>query len=135
MLFCHKIHNILMINALLSQNLVVEIYALFPPIFLGRQIVSANFFAFWMYVMIMIMIIIIIMRIRTLLLLVLVWLPEPLSPVSNSISAFRPGQTTDDHHGHDSNQPYMDHDSILIMILIIATMPTRTGVFLWEVIP
>ena len=53
-----------------------------------------------------------------------------LSPVSNSISAFRPGQTTEDHHGHDSNQPYMDHDSILIMILIIATMPTRTGVFL-----
>ena len=46
MLFCHKIHNILMINALLSQNPVVEIYALFPPIFLGRKIVSANFFRF-----------------------------------------------------------------------------------------
>ena len=56
--------------------------------------------------------------------------PVLLSLVSNSISAFRPGQTTDDHHGHDSNQPYLDHDSILIMILIIATMPTRTGVFL-----
>ena len=52
-----------------------------------------------------------------------------LSPVSNSISAFRPGQTTDDHHGHASNQPHLDHDSILIMILIIAAIPTRTGVF------
>ena len=50
MLFCHKIHYIWMINALLSQNLVVEIYALFPPIFLGQQIVSAIFFAFWIYV-------------------------------------------------------------------------------------
>ena len=30
-----QIHYIFMINALLSQNLVVEIYALFPPIFLG----------------------------------------------------------------------------------------------------
>ena len=50
MLFCHKIHNILMINKLLMQNLVVEIYALFPPIFLGWQIDPANFFAFWMYV-------------------------------------------------------------------------------------
>ena len=28
---------------------VVEIYAHFRPIFLGWQIVSANFFAFWMY--------------------------------------------------------------------------------------
>ena len=46
MLFCHKIHYIWMINALLLQNLVVEIYALFPPIFLGWQIVSANFFCF-----------------------------------------------------------------------------------------
>ena len=49
MLFCHKIHHIWMINALLLQNLVAQIYALFPPIFLGWQIVSANFFAFWMY--------------------------------------------------------------------------------------
>ena len=49
MLFCHKIHYILMINALLSQKFVVEIYALFPPIFLGWQIDPANFFAFWMY--------------------------------------------------------------------------------------
>ena len=47
MLFCHKIHYILMINALLSQNLVVEIYALFPPIFLGWQIVPANV---WRYI-------------------------------------------------------------------------------------
>ena len=37
-----------MINALLSQDLVIEIYALFPPIFLSWQIVSTNFFAFWM---------------------------------------------------------------------------------------
>ena len=44
-----QIHYIFMINALLSQNLVVEIYALFPPIFLGWQIVPAIFFAFWMY--------------------------------------------------------------------------------------
>ena len=49
MLFCHKIHYIWVINTLLSQNLVVEIYALFPPIFLGGQIVSAIIFAFWMY--------------------------------------------------------------------------------------
>ena len=49
MLFCQRIHYIWMINALLLQNLVVEIYALFPPIFLGWQIVSANIFAFWMY--------------------------------------------------------------------------------------
>ena len=49
MLFCHKINIILIINALLWQNLVVEIYALFLPIFLGWQIVPANFFAFWMY--------------------------------------------------------------------------------------
>ena len=49
MLFCHKIHNILRINAVLLQNLVVKIYALFPPIFLSWEIVSANFFAFWMY--------------------------------------------------------------------------------------
>ena len=38
-----------MINALLSQNLVVLIYALFPPIFQGWQIVPAIFVAFWMY--------------------------------------------------------------------------------------
>ena len=50
MLFCHKIRYILMINALLLQNLVVMIYALFPPIFLGCKIVPANFSAFWMYV-------------------------------------------------------------------------------------
>ena len=49
MLFCQKIHIILLINALLSQNLVIKIYALFPPIFLRWQIVSAIFFAFWMY--------------------------------------------------------------------------------------
>ena len=45
-----------------------------------------------------------------------------LSLVSNSISAFRPGQTTDDHHRHNSNQPHLDQDSILIMILILATV-------------
>ena len=46
MLFCHKIHYIFMINALLSQNLVDKIYTYFLPIFLGWQIVSANFFRF-----------------------------------------------------------------------------------------
>ena len=46
MLFCHKINYIWMINALLSQNLVVEIYALFPPIFLVWQILSAIFCCF-----------------------------------------------------------------------------------------
>ena len=46
MLFCHKIHYIWVINTLLLQNLVVDIYALFPPIFLGWQIVSAIFFCF-----------------------------------------------------------------------------------------
>ena len=49
MLFCHKIHNIFMINALFPRNFVVLIYALFPPIFLSWKVVSANFFAFWMY--------------------------------------------------------------------------------------
>ena len=33
MLFCHQIHCIFRINALLSQNFVVLIYAFFPPIF------------------------------------------------------------------------------------------------------
>ena len=50
--------------------------------------------------------------------------PVLLSLVSNSISAFRPGQTTHDHHGHDFNQSHLDHDSILIMILTITTVPT-----------
>ena len=49
MLFWNGNHYILMINTLLSQNLVVKIYALFPPIFLGCKIVPANFSAFWMY--------------------------------------------------------------------------------------
>ena len=44
-----QIQYILMINTLLSQNLVVEIYTLFPPIFFGWQIVPAIFSAFGMY--------------------------------------------------------------------------------------
>ena len=43
MLFCHKIHYIWMINALLSKKLVVEIYAPFPPIFSSM---IAKFFTF-----------------------------------------------------------------------------------------
>ena len=38
-----------MIYALLSQNFVVEIYALFPQNILDWGADSANFFAFWMY--------------------------------------------------------------------------------------
>ena len=37
MLFCHQIHYF-MINALLSRNCVVPIYALFPPIFLCSKV-------------------------------------------------------------------------------------------------
>ena len=50
MLFCHKIHNIFMINAIFPRNFVVSINALFQPIFLSRKAVTANVFAFWMYV-------------------------------------------------------------------------------------
>ena len=49
LLFCHKTPYIFIINAILLPIDVVEIYALFLPIFLGWQIVSANFFAFCMY--------------------------------------------------------------------------------------
>ena len=38
-----------MIYALLSQNFVVEIYALFPQNILDWGADSTNFFAFWMY--------------------------------------------------------------------------------------
>ena len=38
-----------MINALLLQNFVDPTYALFPPIFWGWKLESANFFAFWLY--------------------------------------------------------------------------------------
>ena len=41
-----QIHYILMINALLSQNLVIEIYALFPPIFNGLTNCPRHFFRF-----------------------------------------------------------------------------------------
>ena len=40
-----------MIYSLLSQNFVVEIYALFPQNILDWGADSANFFAFWMYVL------------------------------------------------------------------------------------
>ena len=46
MLFYHQIHYIFMINAVLSQNFVVPIYALFPPIFLCSTV---DLFIFWMY--------------------------------------------------------------------------------------
>ena len=46
MLFCHQIHYIFMINALLSRNFVVPIYALFPPIFLCSKVDHRQFMRF-----------------------------------------------------------------------------------------
>ena len=45
-LLCHQIHYIFMINALLSQNIVVSIYALFPPIFLSLKVDHRQFVRF-----------------------------------------------------------------------------------------
>ena len=52
MLFCPKIHYMFMINAVLSQNFVVPIYALFPPIFLCSKVDHRQFVRFldvWQY--------------------------------------------------------------------------------------
>ena len=46
MLFCHQIHYIFMINALLSQNIVVLIYALYLPIFLCLKVDHRQFVRF-----------------------------------------------------------------------------------------
>ena len=46
MLFCHQINYIFRINALLSRNFVVPIYALFPPIFLCSKVDHRQFVRF-----------------------------------------------------------------------------------------
>ena len=46
MLFCHQMYYIFMINALLSRNCVVPIYALFPPIFLCSKVDHRQFVRF-----------------------------------------------------------------------------------------
>ena len=46
MLFCHQINYIFRINALLSRNFVVPIYALFLPIFLCSKVDHRQFVRF-----------------------------------------------------------------------------------------
>ena len=51
MLFCHKVHFIFMILALMWETNFVAIYIPFPPIFCPEKNNSPFFFAFRMYVL------------------------------------------------------------------------------------